>query len=274
MNESDLNQLRNYCKAVRKSILNISHSHKSAHLGSSLSIVESLVTLVFRQMNNFSPESYSINSDQLILSKGHAAMSLYAVLLEKKFISIEDFNSYGNTDSIFEEHPNFKIPTVVTSTGSLGHGLPFATGLALGYLKKKTFSRVFAIMSDGECNEGTVWEAARLAYVNKINNIVAIVDNNGWQATGRIEESFGDLAIANCFASFGWKVFEVDGHNISEIDTALENAKNFEKPVAIICKTIKGKGISFMENDNNWHYKFPNESELQLALSELENTNA
>jgi transketolase len=268
-----LNEFQSKCTQLRKKILELSYSHKSAHLGSSLSIVEILITLFYGELRLFNPENYSPLSDQFILSKGHAAMALYATLEDKKFISHSDFKSYASVGSIFEEHPNFQIPTVVTSTGSLGHGLPFANGLALASKLKNIDSKVYVLMSDGECNEGTVWEAARFASVNELNDVISIIDLNKWQATGPIRETWGELSISDAFESHGWNTSEIDGHDIYALQSAYKKARESNSPTAIICHTVKGKGISFMENDNNWHYKSPNDQEYELAIKEL-NLNA
>lgn len=240
-----------------------------AHLGSSLSIVEILSVLFNLQLQNFEPSTYGPTSDQFILSKGHAAVALYACLLEKGFISHKDFDSYCEPGSYFEEHPNFNIPTVLCATGSLGHGLPFACGLALSYKYSQSNQKVFVLMSDGECNEGTVWESAQFAYAKKLNNVIALIDHNKLQATGSIVETIGNLKLAKMFESFGWDTYEIDGHNLREINQTIEKARRNSNPSVIVCNTIKGKGVSFMESDNNWHYRAPNEVELKLAYTEL-----
>lgn len=254
---------------IRKRILDLTHAHQTAHLGSSLSIVEILSTLFNFQLRDFEPSTYGKASDQFILSKGHAAVALYACLLEKGFISEKDFNSYCEPGSYFEEHPNFNIPTVLCATGSLGHGLPFACGLALSYQYSQQNNKIFVLMSDGECNEGTVWESAQFAYAKKLNNVIAMVDHNKLQATGSVEETLGNLKLARMFESFGWDTYEIDGHNLNEINHAIEKARKNSNPSAIICNTVKGKGVSFMESDNNWHYRAPNDTELKLAYNEL-----
>ena len=258
-----------FARKIRAQILRSSFEHQAAHLGSALSCVDILSVLFTSHLRNFDPENWNTSNDFLILSKGHAALALYACLKEKDFITERDLNSYSSAGSNLEEHPNSKIPGVHTASGSLGHGLSFGCGLALGQKLIGSERRVFVILSDGECNEGTVWEAAIFAIAKSLENLIVLVDNNGWQATGRIEETFGGIQIEDIFESFGWKTFSIDGHNYSQIDESLRLAYQFKKPVAIICKTIKGKGVSFMEDNNNWHYKAPNEIELQQALNEL-----
>ena len=254
---------------LRKLILELTSIHQNAHLGSCLSVIEILSVLFKLQLKNFTPVDYGATSDQFILSKGHAAVALYSALLETGFISQSNFDSFCQPGSNFEEHPNFHIPTVLCTTGSLGHGLPFANGLALANKYRNYNNKIFILMSDGECNEGTVWEAAQFAYSKKLSNIIVLIDHNKLQATGSIEESIGNLSLAKMFGSFGWKTFEIDGHNLDQINTSIQESRDSNTPSAIICHTVKGKGISFMESDNNWHYRAPNENELRAALREI-----
>lgn len=267
----DVNEkfIRDFSINIRKKILDSTHKHQTAHLGSSLSTVEILSILFNIQLQAFDPKTYGPNSDQFILSKGHAAVALYACLLEKGFISKEDFDSYCEPGSYFEEHPNFNIPTVLCATGSLGHGLPFACGFALSNQFLQNNQKVFVLMSDGECNEGTVWESAQFAYTKNLNNIIVLIDHNKLQATGSIKETIGNLNLSKMFGSFGWDTYEIDGHNLIEINETIKEARNNLNPTIIVCNTIKGKGISFMESDNNWHYRAPNEVELKMAYEEL-----
>ena len=256
-------------KEIRREIITFSHKHQLAHLASNLSVVEIITALFFHSMRNFEKATYSTKSDQFILSKGHAAVALYFALYKKDFISESDIKSFGKPGSSFEEHPNQKIPTVLTATGSLGHGLAFANGFALANKKNNINSRIYILMSDGECNEGTVWESAIFTKAKGLGNITAIIDHNKFQATGPINESLGNISISEVFSAFGWISFEIDGHSIDELVDVLNRNQNSTNPVAIICNTIKGKGVSFMENDNNWHYKSPNEEELIMAMEEI-----
>jgi len=255
-------------KIIRTRILEICHLTKSPHLGSSLSIVELITALMFDVMDDFTIDKYSEKSDQFILSKGHASLAFYAALEVKGFLENGEFEKYGTKGSILEEHPNIRIPTVLTSTGSLGHGLAFANGLAVANRLKGVDARIFVVLSDGECNEGTIWESALLTSAKNLHRVVAIIDHNKLQATGNISETFGSVKISNVFESFGWESYEIDGHNFDEILTILTN-KNNPRPVAVICHTIKGKGVSFMEGNNNWHYRAPDVGELKLALAEV-----
>lgn len=269
MSQITESQIAEYAKNLRRDILELTFKHQNAHLGSCLSTVEIIATLFKIHLEDFTPKTYSIESDQFILSKGHAAVALYSALKQSNFITDDDFNSFREIGSVFEEHPNFSIPTVLCATGSLGHGLPFANGLALAKKFKSNKKRIYVLMSDGECNEGTVWESAQFAYAKNLNNIVVLIDHNKLQATGSIAESLGDLSLTKMFASFGWNSLEVDGHNLKDLNYALLNSKNSNSPTAIICNTIKGKGVSFMENDNNWHYRAPNKEEMESALAEI-----
>lgn len=269
MKQAEHKLLTDLTRLIREEILRIYLDHGIAHLGSCLSVVDILCTLTKRHMRDFTPTGFSLKGDILILSKGHAAVALYSLLRNSGFISEEDLNSLALPGSIFEEHPNFKIPTVMTATGSLGHGLPFGNGLALGRKIDRSDGHVFVVMSDGECNEGTVWESCAFAAANKLRNVTVLVDNNGWQATGRISETMPGIELGAIFESFGWASRTIDGHDLEQIDEALSFAKKSSKPTAIICRTIKGRGVTFMEDDNNWHYRSPNQDEFDQAMAEL-----
>ena len=261
--------LVDFTRRIREDILGVYLHHGIAHLGSCLSVVEILSILPLRHMRKFTPKEFSSEGDVLILSKGHAAVALYSLLKSLGFISQADLDSLTRVGSVFEEHPNFKIPTVVTATGSLGHGLPFGNGLALGRKVKGVDSHVYIVMSDGECNEGTVWESCAFANANNLSNVTVLVDHNGWQATGRIEETMPGIKLGEIFESFGWRSATVDGHDLIELDQAILTAKQSSRPTAIICKTTKGNGVSFMEDDNNWHYRAPSQEEFDRAVAEL-----
>jgi transketolase len=270
VSDYDFDQLRTLTRRTRGRILELYAEHQIAHLGSCLSVVEILSTLMARHLRDFSPEVFDPNGDALILSKGHAAVALYCLLEEFGFVGSSEIENMAGPGSKFEEHPNFHIPTVLTATGSLGHGLPFANGLALAGKVQGLENRIFVVMSDGECNEGTVWEACLFANANNLANVTVLVDNNGWQATGRITETMPNLDLSEMFRSFGWHASEIDGHNLEALDDALVSAKSDGRPSAIVCKTRKGKGVSFMEDDNNWHYRAPNQTELESAMRELQ----
>jgi transketolase len=209
-----------------------------------------------------------------VLSKGHAAPALYCALSAHGFITKEQLGTFAQPGSPLEEHPNHLIPGVSTPSGSLGHGLPFAAGYVLAGAKDGNLRKAVVVMSDGECNEGTVWESAIFAGARGLEGITVVVDANQWQATGRTSESFGSIAIADMFRAAQWSVKEIDGHSEEAIRGALSrSAEDSNKPLCIVAKTVKGKGVSFMEDDNNWHYRTLSEAEHALASKDLAGTN-
>ena len=247
---------------IRFQVCKLSHQANAAHLGSALSCVDILSVIFFSDLFKFDIKKNSL--DKFILSKGHAASALYSCLALKKFISFKQLNKYGKNNSFLEEHPNKKVNGVICSTGSLGHGLSFGCGITLGEKINNYNNKNIVLLSDGECNEGSVWEAAGFASSKKLNNLIALIDFNNWQATGRSKEIFGEK-IKKKWQAFGWDVIDINGNNIRQIYNALKKAKkNKSKPTAIICNTIKGKGIKFMEDNNNWHYRIPNKEELEI----------
>lgn len=256
-------------RKIKTQCLKLSHSKQTAHLASALSAADLIACIFSGHIRQDSNSGERMSIDRFILSKGHAASALYAALFYLGRISEEQLWSYSEPGSVFEEHPNHKIPGVDFPTGSLGHGLPLAAGMALGDKIKKRNSFTFVLMSDGECNEGTVWESAIFASTKKLNNLIALVDHNKFQATGPTTESFGSISLAEAFRGFGWNVLEAAGKNHKSLNDALIQAKSAKAPSVIVCHTLKGSGISFMEGDNNWHYKAPNQRELELALAEL-----
>jgi transketolase len=256
-------------KEIKSICLKLSHSKQTAHLASALSAADIIACLFANHINvdGFLEKRSAL--DRFVLSKGHSASALYAALFQVGLITEEQLWSYADSGSIFEEHPNHKIPMVDFPTGSLGHGLPLACGMALGNKIKKYESYTYVLMSDGECNEGAVWESAIFARAKNLGRLIALVDHNKFQATGPTTESFGSISIASAFRGFEWHVQEVDGANHEQLNQALNTAKINDSPSVIVCHTKKGAGISFMEGDNNWHYKAPTSEELNLALGEL-----
>jgi len=255
----------------RAKAIQMSHAAGAAHLASSLSCID-IVAVLYHSVLHLDPHNPKWEDrDRFILSKGHAATALYAALAYRGFITDADLNSYGKTGSLLEEHPSPKLPGVESATGSLGHGLPCGCGISLaGRIKGKTY-RTYVLMSDGECNEGSVWEASLFAAANKLGNLCAFVDFNKWQATGRSQEVLALDPLADKFKSFGWDVHEIDGHDHQQILNAIKGVSlDSSKPTMVVSHTIKGKGISFMEDDNNWHYRIPTVEEVQIAKSELE----
>ena len=257
-----MNKLIKISKKIRFTVCELSHKAKAAHLGSSLSCVDILSVIFFSNLLKFDIKKNTL--DKFILSKGHAATALYACLALKGFISEKDLIKYGKNNSIYEEHPNKKINGVICSTGSLGHGLSFGCGVTLGEKIKKKNNKNLVLLSDGECNEGSVWEAAGFASSKKLNNLIALIDFNNWQATGRSKEIFGG-EMKEKWKAFGWDIQEINGNDVNQVYRAIKKAKKSrEKPTAIICNTIKGKGIKFMADDNNWHYRVPNSKEIKM----------
>ena len=264
-------ELEAIARSIRGRLVRLSHDTRAAHLGSALSCVDVLVALYWGCLAVDPSDADSPDRDRFILSKGHASAALYATLAKRGFFSEELLTTFAqNGSSLAEQMGPRCAPGIEAATGSLGHGLSLGLGMALaGRIQRRPY-RVFVVMSDGECNEGSVWEAAMLAAAQSVKNLIAIVDYNGWQATGRTEEIMGDSPLRGKWAAFGWNVQEVDGHDAGALQTALKNASDSpEKPAAIVARTVKGKGVSFMEDDNNWHYRIPSDDDLQAALSEL-----
>jgi len=254
----------------RAKVIDMSHKAKAAHLASALSCIDMIAVLFHSVLKIDSINPKWIDRDRFILSKGHAATALYAALEYKNFIKETDISSYGQLGSFLEEHPSPKLPGVEAATGSLGHGLSIACGIALaGKIKKQSY-RTFVLMSDGECNEGSVWEATLFAAANQLENLCAFVDFNKWQATGRNRDVLSLEPLAEKFKNFGWIVYDINGHDHEEILQVISAPyQGSKKPTMIIANTIKGKGVSFMEDDNNWHYRIPTAEDVVLAKTEL-----
>lgn len=258
------------CK-IRVDIINMLEKSQSGHPGGSLSAVEILTALYFKEMNIDPKKPRWEERDRFVLSKGHATPVLYSTLAQRGFFPIEELDRFRKLGSILQGHPDMKeVPGVDMSTGSLGQGLAAANGMALaGKIDKKDY-RVYALIGDGEAQEGIIWEAAMFAAHYKLNNITVFLDNNGLQIDGKNEEVMNVDPLDEKFESFGWNVIKIHGHNFNEIFKAIEEAKNTKgKPSIIIAKTIKGKGISFMENQAGWHGKAPTYEEACIALDEL-----
>ena len=256
---------------VRMGIIEGTFNAKSGHPGGSLSIADILTYLYFREMNVDAAAPVKADRDRFVLSKGHAAPALYAVMAQKGYFPVEELKTLRKVGSRLQGHPSMNyLPGVDISTGSLGQGISAACGMALGAKLKGDAFRVYTILGDGEIGEGQVWEAAMYAAAKKLDNLVAFVDNNNLQIDGTVEEVNSPYPIPEKFASFGWNVVEIDAHNFDEIESALENAKATKgKPTAIIAKSVKGKGVSFMENQVSWHGSAPNAEQYEIALAEL-----
>lgn len=268
----DTAAMRAAAKEIRKQAVMMSHRSRAAHLGSAMSCADVLVAAYWGVLR-IDPQNPSDPArDRFILSKGHAASALFATLALRGFFPVQALVDYAEPGCHLEEHPTpHSAPGVECATGSLGHGLPIGNGMALGARIAKRPTRVFVLMSDGEQNEGSVWEAAMFAGGQKLANLCAIIDFNRWQATGRSCEVLALEPLADKWRAFGWSVVEVDGHDVDALAKAMSGPQDADgRPRAIVAHTVKGKGVSFMEDDNNWHYRAPNGDELARALAELE----
>ncbi len=251
---------------LRYTVVQMSHRSKAAHLASSLSCIDILIIL-YEKILKINPKKRNYKRDRFILSKGHAAGALYATLAHRGFFNKKKLCFYRKKNSLLEEHPNPMLNGIEAPTGSLGHGLPIACGIALSAKILKLNYRTFVLLGDGECNEGSVWEAILFASSKKLNNLIAIVDFNGWQGIGRTKSITNLNPFSEKWKSFGWNVKKINGHDHRQLYNCLK--KKYSKPTVIIAKTIKGKGVSFMEDDNNWHYRIPNMDEVNKAKKEL-----
>ena len=268
-----MNNLQLAIKAnkIRQNALTAVYSAASGHPGGSMSIADILAVLYFDRMNVDAKNPKNPDRDRLVLSKGHCSPALYGALCEKGFIPKEDITTFRQADSYLQGHPDMKnIPGVDMTTGSLGQGISAANGMALaGKIDNKSY-RVFSILGDGELEEGQVWEAAMFAAHYKLDNITAFVDFNGLQIDGNISDVMSPLPIDEKFKAFGWNVIVIDAHNFDEIKSAIAEAENTKgKPTAIIAKSVKGKGISYMENQAGWHGNAPNKEQYEIGMNEL-----
>ncbi len=270
MNILSIDELHTLAKQIRLKIIEIGHFNGIPHIGSSLSCVDILVTLYWRILHIDPHAPNASDRDRFILSKGHAGPAMLTTLAARGFFHDSLLETYGHPNSKLEEHPSYNCaPGVENCSGSLGHGLPIANGMAFASRITGQNFRCFVLMGDGECNEGSVWEAALFTASKCFGNVTVIVDHNQLQATGCCCDIIDMKPFANKWKSFGWEVKEVDGHDIVELEVALKEKRSNSIPLAIIANTVKGKGISFMENDNNWHYRLPSKDELILAAKEL-----
>ena len=254
-------------KNLRKTIVETITRSGEGHIPSSFSIID-IIDCIYSNHLNFDAKKPECElRDYFVLSKGHGGLALFVVLQKFGFITEDDMQNYGTFDGILGGHPDrTKVPGVEASTGSLGHGLPYSLGIALGQKIKSTNNKIFTLVGDGECHEGTIWESALVAQNLKLNNLCCIVDYNLSSA-----QILPHPNLKQQWASFGWNVLEVDGHNYDEMDTAFSLFKNGESsaPTVIIANTIKGKGVSFLESHGPWHHKIPNQSEFDAIMGEL-----
>lgn len=269
--EEQVKELQEKAIKVREDIIEEVYKAKSGHPGGSLSIADILTVLYFKEMKINPQNPKWEERDRLVLSKGHCSPALYSCLANRGFFPVEDLQSFRNINSYLQGHPDKnKIPGVDMTTGSLGQGLSCANGMAIaGKIEKRNY-RVYCILGDGEIEEGQIWEAAMAANKYKLDNLCVVVDNNNLQIDGTIEEVMSSYPIDEKFKSFGFQIIKIDGHDIEEIIKAFEVARNVkDKPTCIIAKTIKGKGISFMEEQAGWHGKAPNDEQYEQAIKEL-----
>ncbi|WP_176231750.1 transketolase [Candidatus Hakubella thermalkaliphila] len=268
----DVQTLESRARQIRRLVVQMNAAARSSHVGSALSIVDLLVVLYFRILRFDLENPRAGDRDRFILSKGHGCTALYATLAERGFFSKDILDTYYQDGGLLAGHAdNHNVPGIEVATGSLGHGLSIGVGMALAGKHDQKNYRVFVLLGDGECDEGSVWEATMSASHFKLDNLITIVDFNKLQAMGRVEEVMNLEPFAEKWCSFGWSVREIDGHDFRQIEDALTKVP-FEsaKPSLILAHTVKGKGVSYMEDQLSWHYKSPNERELALALEELE----
>jgi transketolase len=266
-----IHELDALARKIRGKLVEMSHAAGTPHLGSALSCVDMLVAIYWAALRIDPAHPHDPDRDRFILSKGHAATTLYATLAYRGFFSPDLLDTFNQDGAALAEHPSLGCaPGIEASTGSLGHGLSLGLGMALAARIQNRPYRVFVVMSDGECNEGSVWEAAMMTAAHQLDTVIAFVDYNKWQATGRSNEILALAPLRQKWEAFGWNTCEVDGHDLHALVEVLQMFPHSNgKPVAVIAHTVKGKGVSFMEDDNNWHYRVPTAEEVMHARREL-----
>ena len=269
MNKLELQKVAN---EVRKGIITSVHAAKAGHPGGSLSAADIFTYLYFEEMNVDPKDPEKADRDRFVLSKGHTAPGLYSALAQKGYFPVEDLETLRHLGSYLQGHPDMKhIPGVDMSSGSLGQGISAAVGMAISAKLNDASYRVYTLLGDGEIQEGQVWEAAMLAGHRKLDNLVVIVDNNNLQIDGTVEEVNSPYPIDKKFEAFNFHVINIDGHDFDAIDAAFKEAREIKgQPTAIIAKTVKGKGVSFMENQVSWHGSAPNDEQYAVAMADLE----
>ncbi len=263
--------LASIARRVRRHVVAMHAAAKASHVGCAFSITDILTVLYFKSLRVDPRNPRAPDRDRFILSKGHACSALYATLAERGFLPVQSLSTYELDGGLLPGHPDRAlVPGIEASTGSLGHGLSIGAGIAIAGKRERRPYRAFVLLSDGECDEGSVWEAVLSASHMRLDNLVAIVDANGLQGMGPTEEVLRLSPFADKWRAFGWAVREVDGHDIAELERTFASLP-FEqgKPGVVIARTVKGKGVSFMENQVAWHYKSPNPVELKIALEQL-----
>jgi len=271
MTETRKHELSRIAYEIRRGALNAVYSAASGHPGGSLSIAEILAYLYFEEMNIDPKDPKKADRDRFVLSKGHASPAIYSTLAHRGFFPVEDLTTFRQHDSILQGHPDMKhIPGIDMTTGSLGLGISAACGMALGAKLNGIGNRVWAIVGDGESEEGQVWEAAMFAAHYKLDNLAVFVDWNGLQIDGPVAEVMNPTPLDEKFKAFGWNVVSIDAHDLDAIEAAAALAKATKgKPTAIIAKSVKGKGVSYMENDVAWHGAAPKKEQYEIGLAEL-----
>ena len=272
LEQADNLDLKNTSTQIRKNILHMMTGSESSHIGAALSAVE-IITILYFKILNINPKKPLLEDrDKFILSKAHSSPAVYAALAEKGFFPKKYLETFYRDGGILPGHIDKNAaPGIEYSLGSLGHGLAVGIGMAISNKKDENFGRIFVLLGDGECDEGSVWEGAMLASHLKLDNLTAIIDYNKIQSFGRTDEVINLEPFAKKWQSFGWNVFEINGHDFEDLYNALTSPHN-GSPKMIIAHTIKGKGISFMEDKLEWHYKCPDEDQLKHAIEELENS--
>ena len=271
MTELEIKQLQATACKVRMGVIEGTHGAKAGHPGGSLSAADMFTYLYFKELNIDPADPKNPDRDRFVLSKGHTAPGLYSALANRGFFPVEDLPTLRHIDSYLQGHPNMNtVPGVDMSTGSLGQGISVAAGMALGAKHQGKTYRVYTLLGDGEIQEGQVWEACMLAAHYKLDNFVAIVDNNGLQIDGAVDKVMSPYPIDEKLKAFGFHVEVIDGHDYNQIEAAFAAARATKgQPTAIVMKTTKGKGVSFMEGQASWHGKAPNDEEYAIAMNEL-----
>ncbi len=271
MTASEKKQLMATACKVRMGVIEGTHGAKAGHPGGSLSAADVFTYLYFKEMNIDPKDPKKEDRDRFVLSKGHTAPGLYAALANRGFFPVDDLPTLRHIDSYLQGHPNMNtVPGVDMSTGSLGQGISVAAGMALAAKHQGKSCRVYALLGDGEIQEGQVWEAFMLAHHYKLDNLCAVIDNNGLQIDGPVDKVMSPYPIPDKLRAFGWNVVEIDGHDFDQIEGAFAQAReNKGAPTAIVMKTTKGKGVSYMEGQAGWHGKAPNDEEYEKAMAEL-----
>jgi transketolase len=263
-------ELQKIANQLRLDVVRMVHDAKDGHPGPALSAMDIITTLYFRELNIDPSHPQWADRDRFILSKGHACPALYAALARKGYFSVDEFKGLRGLGCLLQGHPCMKkTPGVDMTSGSLGNGLSIGVGMAIAAKYRKKSYNTYVILGDGEIQEGIVWEAAMCAKRYQLNNLIVFIDHNGWQSGGQVEQISGLLPILPKWEAFGWHCQAIDGHDFTQIIKSIENAKITPGPSVIIAKTIKGKGLPFMENDNSWHKRVPTDEELAVAVEVL-----